>query len=153
MSATARLEHVNVTVSNANAAAASLCKIFDWTIRWSGPSIHAGHSVHVGGKDNYLALYTPQSLSKNRLNNYTQVNGLNHIGIVVDDLDAAERKVVDAGYEPKSHYDYEPGRRFYFDDDHGIEFEVISYAPKRDSFWRHFMKMLGAMSANAALMK
>ena len=32
------------------------------------------------------------------------------------------------GYEPFSHADYEPGRRFYFLDRDGIEFEVISYA-------------------------
>ena len=31
------------------------------------------------------------------------------------------------GYEPCNHADYDPGRRFYFDDEDGIEFEVVSY--------------------------
>ena len=59
---------------------------------------------------------------------YTTTGGLNHVGIVVDDLDTAEQRVSAAGYEPHSHADYEPGRRFYFHDDDGIEFEVVSYA-------------------------
>ena len=47
--------------------------------------------------------------------------------MVVDDLDAAERLVLDAGLETFNHADYEPGRRFYFFDWDGIEFEVVSY--------------------------
>ena len=47
---------------------------------------------------------------------------------MVDDLDAVEAKVVQAGYEPYSHADYEPGRRFYFNDADGVEFEVVAYS-------------------------
>ena len=46
----------------------------------------------------------------------------------VDDLDAAEAVVKAAGLEPFNHADYEPGRRFYFFDWDGIEFEMVSYA-------------------------
>ena len=46
---------------------------------------------------------------------------------LVDDLDAVEAKVKAMGYEPCNHADYDPGRRFYFDDEDGIEFEVVSY--------------------------
>jgi catechol 2,3-dioxygenase-like lactoylglutathione lyase family enzyme len=53
---------------------------------------------------------------------------LNHVGVVVEDLDATEAKVRAAGFAPHSHADYEPGRRFYFHDRDGIEFEVVSYA-------------------------
>ena len=45
-----------------------------------------------------------------------------------DDLDAADERVRAAGFEPHSHADYEPGRRFYFHDADGIEWEVVSYA-------------------------
>jgi glyoxylase I family protein len=31
------------------------------------------------------------------------------------------------GLEPFGHADYQPGRRFYFLDADGIEFEVVSY--------------------------
>jgi hypothetical protein len=46
---------------------------------------------------------------------------------VVDDLDAAQAVVVEAGLEPFGLDDYAPGRRFYFFDWDGIEFELISY--------------------------
>jgi len=55
------------------------------------------------------------------------VGGLNHIGVVVEDLDAVEAKVLAAGLKTTNHGDYEPGRRFYFHDHDGIEFEVVSY--------------------------
>ena len=47
---------------------------------------------------------------------------------MVDDLREAERMVIEAGLEPFNHMDYEPGRRFYFFDWDGIEFEIVSYA-------------------------
>ena len=46
----------------------------------------------------------------------------------MDDLDAVGQKVIARGYVPNSHQEYEPGRRFYFEDENGIEIEVISYA-------------------------
>ena len=46
----------------------------------------------------------------------------------MDDLDAIEQMVSARGYVPNSHQDYEPGRRFYFEDENGIEIEVISYS-------------------------
>ena len=51
--------------------------------------------------------------------------------IQVDDLDAVEQRVIAAGLAPFSHGDYEPGRRFYFFDPDGIEYEVVSYAEPR----------------------
>jgi predicted enzyme related to lactoylglutathione lyase len=55
------------------------------------------------------------------------LNGLNHIGVVVADLEATEARVKAAGYVPENHADYEPGRRFYFHDHNGVEIEVVSY--------------------------
>jgi len=52
---------------------------------------------------------------------------LNHIGVVVDDLDALESKVLATGYTHRSHADYEPGKRLYFDGPDGVEYEVVSY--------------------------
>jgi hypothetical protein len=43
-------------------------------------------------------------------------------------LDAAEARVIAAGLRPFSHAGYEPGRRFYFLDLDGIEYEVVSYS-------------------------
>ncbi len=47
----------------------------------------------------------------------------------VDDLDAIEALVIAAGLTPFSHDNYDPGRRFYFFDPDGIEYEVVSYKP------------------------
>lgn len=127
--AQAVLEHVNVTVRDPVRTAKELCALFDWRIRWQGDSIHGGYSVHVGGDDSYVALYTKGGTpDKIATDSYSTLTGLNHIGIVVDDLTATEERVKAAGYEPHSHGDYEPGKRFYFDDADGVEIEVVSYS-------------------------
>lgn len=127
-SSTARLEHVNVTVSDPDKTAAMLIEIFGWHVRWSGGSIHDGRTVHVGTDDDYLALYTPGEAATGATDSYRQVSGLNHVALLVDDLDAIEQRVINAGLDVGEHYDYEPGRRFYFRDHDNIEFEVVSYA-------------------------
>lgn len=125
-----RLEHVNFTAPDPKATAQMLVDLFDWHIRWEGAALDGGYSVHVGTDDAYVAVYTGPGGAHNQTpvqNNYLQRGGLNHIGIVVDDLDATEAKVKAKGFETHSHADYEPGRRFYFKDATGIEFEVITY--------------------------
>lgn len=124
----ASLEHVNITVANTEATAAWLDRVFGWKIRWQGNSIHGGHSIHVGDADRYLAIYTPPFQTRSGESSYGLTGGLNHVGVLVDDLDAVEERVKAEGFSPHSHADYEPGRRFYFNDADGIEFEVVSYA-------------------------
>lgn len=124
----ARLEHLNVTVGDVDAVATLLGRLFGWHIRWQGPSIHGGRTVHVGTDDQYLALYSgPDHTALEGRDSYATRGGLNHIGLVVDDLDAAERAVHAEGLTPTAHANYEPGRRFYFLSREGVEFEVISY--------------------------
>ncbi|MBL4838905.1 MAG: VOC family protein [Kordiimonadaceae bacterium] len=125
---TGLLEHVNFTVSNSEKTAGILCSLFGWKIRWSGPALGGGTTFHVGTDDSYVALYTPLTTVVSSTPTYGFQGGLNHIGIVVADLDAAEARVKEAGYKPHNHSDYEPGKRFYFDDNNGVEFEVVSYA-------------------------
>jgi len=123
------LEHANITVSDVAKTSEMLCDLFDWRVRWkgeAGASIHGGLSWHVGSKDTYLAVYS-QGGEQDSGDSYMMPGGLNHIGVVVDDLDLIEQRVIARGLIPKSHADYEPGRRFYFDDPDGIEFEVVSY--------------------------
>lgn len=121
------LEHANITVSDIRKTAAYLDSVFGWKIRWEGGSIHNGRSAHVGGDKSYLALYQPPKHEGVANNSYTNVGGLNHIGVVVDDLDATEERVKAAGFTTGNHADYEPGRRFYFDDHDGVEIEVVQY--------------------------
>ncbi|PIV81527.1 glyoxalase [bacterium CG17_big_fil_post_rev_8_21_14_2_50_64_8] len=121
------LEHVNITVGDPQATAELLCRIFGWKIRWSGPAIHDGLTYHVGGENSYIAVYSLGG-SGAAGNSYATLGGLNHVGVVVEDLDAVEAKVKATGLTPHSHADYDPGRRFYFDDPDGIEYEVASYS-------------------------
>ncbi len=124
----ARLEHVNITVSDPKRAAALMDTLFGWKIRWEGEAIHGGYTVHVGDEDDYLAFYTPPKPTEASGISYDMRGGLNHVALVVDDLDAIEARVLNAGLKTTSHGDYEPGRRFYFHDHDEIEYEIVSYA-------------------------
>ncbi|MGC3938250.1 VOC family protein [Roseobacter sp. EG26] len=123
----AMLEHTNYTVSDADATAAWMCDLFDWRIRWEGASLDGGKSIHVGTDTHYLALYTPKVQTGEKPNSYITRGGLNHIAVVVEDIDAMESAVKTAGFTPGNHGDYEPGRRFYFHDHDNIEYEVVQY--------------------------
>jgi catechol 2,3-dioxygenase-like lactoylglutathione lyase family enzyme len=124
----ARLEHANITVADANKTAAWLGRVFGWEIRWQGSAMNGeGHTMHVGGQDDYLALYQPKESKPGQASDYFTSGQLNHVGIVVENLALAESAVLSEGYEPHSHQNYEPGARFYFYDENKIEFEVVAY--------------------------
>lgn len=122
-----QLEHVNITVPDPKASAAVLCDIFGWRIRWEGAAKDDGHTVHVGDDDSYLALYAPRPPLEPMGVTHGRVGGLNHVGVVVNDLARTEARVKAAGFTPHNHADYEPGERFYFHGPAGIEFEVVHY--------------------------
>ncbi len=121
------LEHVNVTVADPVAMAALLCDLFGWQVRWQGPGMTTGHTVHVGTKDNYVALFSYGDPDDPGQDSYRTRGAMNHIGVVVDDLDAVEERVKRAGFDTVNHADYTPGRRFYFRESNGVEIEVVSY--------------------------
>lgn len=123
----AQLEHANLTVTDPDATAKWMCDLFDWHIRWAGPALQGGRSVHVGTTTQYLALYSPGDPKPARDSNYTTVGGLNHLAITTEDIDSMERAVTALGFTPTNHGDYEPGKRFYFHDQDGIEYEVVQY--------------------------
>ncbi len=120
------IEHVNLTVSDPEATKAMLEALFGWRERWRGDVSMGGYSVHVGDERFYLALYAPEGANPDGAA-FRKGVPLNHVGIVVDDLDDLERRAKEFGLTPFGHGDYEPGRRFYFFDRDGIEFEIVSY--------------------------
>ena len=123
----ARLEHVNMTVSDPKATAAWIERVFGWKIRWEGAGMQTGYTVHIGNDDTYVALFTFAETPDPKQQSYRIKGGLNHWAVVVDDLDEVEERVKAEGFTPGSHADYEPGRRFYFHDNDGIEIEVVQY--------------------------
>jgi len=118
-----QIEHVNLTVTDPERSAALFRTLLGWHERWHGPSQMGGETIHVGSETTYLALYTKEGVT----GGFRKGAPMNHVGLLVHDLDAAEEVVKAAGLEPWGHDDYEPGRRFYFFDWDGIEFEVVSY--------------------------
>ncbi len=137
----ATLEHINVTVTNPKATADFLCRIFGWNIRWSGPSKSGGTTYHVGNRSSYLAVYSGGKAENLNRSTGNYLSGLNHIAVVVDNLTITEQKVKSEGFETHNHGDYEPGRRFYFHDNDGIEYEIVSY---EQGFWEAMREIADA---------
>ncbi|WP_299969868.1 VOC family protein [uncultured Roseobacter sp.] len=121
------LEHANLTVSDAAKTASWMSTLFGWHIRWQGAAKNGGHTIHIGSDAQYLALYTPKTDTTPGPDSYNMRGGLNHLAVVTNDIEAMETAVLAAGFTPENHADYEPGRRFYFHDDDGIEYEVVQY--------------------------
>ena len=123
----ARLEHLNVTVSDPQKTAAWIERVFGWRKRWEGAGMQTGYTIHIGDDDTYVALFTYPETPEAKSSSYRTKGGLNHWAVVVDDLEAVEARVKAEGFTPVNHADYEPGRRFYFHDADGIEVEVVQY--------------------------
>lgn len=124
---TAELEHANITVTDPDATAAWMGDVFGWHVRWAGAAMQTGRTVHVGTGTSYLALFTPGAVQQAQDTSYQTKGAMNHVGVTVEDLDATEEKVKAAGFTPHTHSDYEPGKRFYFHDSDGIEYECVAY--------------------------
>ena len=120
------LEHANITVSNPARTSAMLEKIFGWKQRWGGPALDGGTTIPCGGTRSDLALYTGAD-GVHATARLDKGAPLNHVAIVVDDLDEIKRRVTALGLVPSIPENYDPGRRFYFFDHDHIEFEVVSY--------------------------
>ncbi len=122
-----RIEHVNVTVTDPDRTSRLIEALFGWHVRWRAAARDGGHTIHVGSNEHYVALYVGRDVSYTP-GDFTKGQPLNHIGVEVDDLAAVEARVLAASLRPFAHDDYDPGRRFYFLDPDGIEYEVVSYA-------------------------
>ena len=118
------IEHVNITVTDPERSMKLFEDLLGWKERWRGPSLLGGRTIHVGDEANYLAIYTRDGAQ----GGYAKGVPLNHVGLQVDNLAAAEEVVAAHGLKTFSHSDYDPGpSSFYFFDWDGIEFEVVSY--------------------------
>ena len=78
-----QLEHVNITVSDPDKTAAWMYEVFDWPVRWQGPALGSGRSVHVGSEASYVALYCSNEATDAAPDSYHCLSGLNQIGVVV----------------------------------------------------------------------
>lgn len=121
------IEHLNITVGSPERTAEMLEHLFGWQPRWEGPAANGGRTIHIGTADHYVAVYAARSSDGTPIK-HIKGQPLNHIGVVVDDLDAVEERAISLGLVPFNHGDYDPGKRFYLFDGDGIEWEIVSYA-------------------------
>lgn len=120
----ATLEHVNISVTDGERTARLIEQLTGWRRRWEGPSLDNGRSIHLGTDAAYVAIHSSPRIE----GSFSKSMPMNHIGIAVDDLAAAEAVVTAAGLAPFNHGTYDPGpSSFYFSDWDGIEWEIVSY--------------------------
>jgi catechol 2,3-dioxygenase-like lactoylglutathione lyase family enzyme len=120
------LEHVNLTVADAERSAAFYRDLLGFTLRWKGELPDGRALRHVGDDRHYLALFEADRAGPVD-HDYDRV-GVNHFGFVVDNLDAARDRLIELGVtQVTDTIDYAPGRRLYFHDPDDYEVELVEY--------------------------
>ena len=125
-----RLEHANLTVTDLERSIDFYRRALGFEVRWRGEIYNTSRTApaaHVGpaGADFYFSLFEGEEGGRAPFS-YAPP-GINHFGIVVDDLDETRKQIEAAGAKIHTAYDYDPGRRIYFFDPDGIEIEVVQY--------------------------
>ncbi len=124
------LEHANITVPDVDAAIAFL-RALDPALQVRRDVTPTGSHrwVHVGTETSYIALQAPHlDATPEEARPAYENHGVNHLGWVVDDLDAVVQRLEAGGYrrgitgQPHPHR-----RRVYFYDPAGFEWEIVEY--------------------------
>ena len=125
------LEHANMTVPDLDAAIRFLKTVDpDFVVRHRAISERGYTWAHVGNEQCYIALQEPHPGSDaNRKQRPYEDIGVNHLGWAIDDLDAVDTRLLEAGYERvfDEIYGHEYRRSVYFYDDAGFEWELNEY--------------------------
>ena len=132
-----QLEHANITVKSLDETLRFLGVAFPGAQIRGGGSLHGDESlgrwVHFGEPDSYIAIQENTNHQAARDVTYSH-DGINHLGFVVDELDALMARMDAAGYvlSPASALDSHPHRRrAYFFDGNGTEWEFVEYLSDR----------------------
>lgn len=126
------LEHSNVTVNNIEDTVNFIqTALPEFKIRHQG--MNTKRWCHIGTELHYLALQEREPLTADHVNRKAYYDiGLNHIGIVVDDINAVSQRLLNAGFRDHNAFENEAFRqRFYVFDKDGIEWEFIEYSSKK----------------------
>ncbi|WP_122036355.1 VOC family protein [Aliivibrio sp. EL58] len=130
-----RFEHANITVPNIDAATAFLLNAApDFRIKIDKTPDGAHRWAHIGNANCYFALQEPQEMSNSKDTRYPYKNiGINHIGLIVEDLDKIQQKLLALGYEQNGDIMQEKhGRRLYFYDKAHFEWELVEYSSDKE---------------------
>ena len=122
-----KLEHANISATDVEKMTNFITTaIPSFGIRHEGLD-HGGRPWrHVGNDNFYIAISTVSELGVRKP--YSNVSGFNHLGWEVDDVEALERRMSEAGYSAnlKAH-DHPARRRTYFYDPDGNDWEFVQY--------------------------
>ncbi len=123
------LEHANLGVHDIDAMIGYLRTAFpEFRVRHDDTGADGRRWVHVGTDDTYLALNQADSDRPPPGHPYQGRPGMNHLGFVVDDVDALRSRMLAAGYEESTIPNSHPYRkRVYFYDPEGNDWEFVQY--------------------------
>jgi hypothetical protein len=125
-----KIEHVNITVPDIDAAV-SFLKIVasDFKIMKDEKALNDKRWMHIGNKEFYFALQETPIKTEPKKANQTYINyGFNHIGLVVNNIDEIEKKLIRSGYNKGIDTPLEKFRkRIYYYDNAGFEWELVEY--------------------------
>lgn len=133
----AYVEHANVTVSNIDDAIQFIqTAIPEFKVRHRGETQYRW--CHIGTDNSYIALQEMVAREQTDRAPYLDV-GINHIGLVVNDVDQVKQRLLSGGYQQNDIGEENPYRkRIYFYDRSGVEWEFIQYltqdATKKNSY-------------------
>ncbi len=122
------LEHANITVGDLNKAIHFFTTAFPhFKVRGGGGGNGERKWLHLGEDETYVALNEAAKDQPQALQNYV-TKGLNHLGFVVDDVEAIAERLLNAGYKRNYGKQIQQFRiRDYFLDDDGNEYEFVQY--------------------------
>lgn len=127
------VEHANITVGNIDRTVE-----FIQTALPSFAIRHCGQGdlyrwCHIGTELSYLALQEVVERESVDRTPYRD-SGINHIGLVTDDIESVKARLLAAGYKENKMETSHPWRkRIYFWDPNGIEWEFIEYLSQDDT--------------------
>ena len=122
------LEHVNMVSSNVDLTVEFLLTAMpEWYIRGEGTSAKCLRWLHIGDSETYIAIEDRGIGEKSNHITYHHT-GVNHIGIVVENIEEVISRMRAKGYKEGMHSLDHPSRlRYYFFDHDDVEYEFVSY--------------------------
>jgi catechol 2,3-dioxygenase-like lactoylglutathione lyase family enzyme len=126
---TAYLEHANLHVSDVDGMLDFIrTALPDFRVRFDSGADDPERWVHVGDDQTYLALYRASLPRTQAADPYNGEPQLNHLGFVVEDVDAVRQRLLAKGYRDSTLPNRHPARkRLYFRDAENNEWEFVEY--------------------------
>lgn len=131
-----RIEHVNITVPDIDEAIRFLKIIApDFEVRKDEKPPNSYRWVHIGNEAYYIALQEPQIATGSKKQRQAYQNyGINHVALVVTNIQKIEKKLLDSGYSQSIDTPIEKHRkRAYYYDKAGFEWELVEYLSEKPS--------------------